>query len=158
MNDFTANKIGEVCAFANVWQETLTRAETALRPVYGETFDEIRNSFSDLHDALLAFAERENVADTVKAKCAGTSEKLRAMQNTYLTDEEDWQDAIELLEWSSFFYGAGFAHSELIIGTAETLDKGELLELGQSSSKLHHDLLHDAAQRLREDGKNRAGE
>ncbi|MDZ7726404.1 MAG: hypothetical protein U5L75_02380 [Candidatus Campbellbacteria bacterium] len=158
MNSFVAKKIGEVCAFANVANETITRAESALREVYGESFEETRDTFRDVHDELIALSEREGLKDAVSDKCSKTSDKLRQMRETYLTSEEDWQDPVEVLEWSSFFYGAGYAHSELVQGASEELEIESLSELAEGSSKLHHDLLHHAVDYLRDDGKKRAQE
>lgn len=156
MNTFTAKKLGEVHAFQKSALEQFERGSDTFREIHEEAFDrltsQIQQSIEDIEHA----ARESDSLETVTTKSEKTQEKLSSMRDMYLTSEEDWKDPAELMEWSSFFHGAAYAHAELVCAAVQTSDDDQLSTQCQSISKFHHDLLHGAVQYLKEIGARRA--
>lgn len=156
INEFVAKKMGEVLAFADVGNETIEKGKAALILALGE--DEVMNLLDKnrIHaDEIKKIAQDEGVMDIVLTKLESTGKKLRLMRDVYIA--EKWDNATELLEWSSFFHGAGAAHWALVRGAAETLDGETLIELAEEAQNFHHEMLDTACSELEEVGQDRAG-
>lgn len=151
MNEFTAKKLGEVLAFAQVGIETIERGRDAL--VSTSSDDKIAAVVDDLNmqaERIITVATAHNMNNVTATKAEGTGTKLRAMRELYVGDE--WDNPAELLEWSSFFEGAAVGHWALVQGAAETLDDQELIELADDATDMHQDLLEDVCEALKKVG------
>lgn len=154
MNQFTAKKIGEVLAFAQVGAETLNKGEAALRPAMSELLNEVMGEFQKQDEVLKAIADTAGAWDIVDKKVEGTGGKLRQMRDLYIGDE--WDNVVELAEWFSFFEGAAIAHWELVRGAAQTLNHEELLAVGTQALVVHNKFFDWVRKTLAENGATRA--
>lgn len=157
MNNYTAKKIGEVLAFQQIMIETIARGRKALDEAYGSSrVDEILVKSEKFEDAIEAEAKTAGVEEAVIAKAEATSGKLRSMQELYIGDE--WDNPVELLEWSGFFHGAGVAHASLAKGASEALSLETLKSLSLEIFQFHHNLLHETNSHLEDQGRKKARE
>jgi hypothetical protein len=141
MTEFTAKKLGEVLAFAEVGVETFEKGKEAL----GTVFEGMDGVDGAIEDSRAHAAEIERVAteagmmDAVRTKADGTGKKLRAMRDLYVADQ--WDNATELMEWHGFFEGAAIVHWSLVKGAAEGMDSEELHTLTLKSHDFHNEIL-----------------
>lgn len=155
MNTYTAKKIGEVLAFEQIMIETIARGRKALGEAYGPTrIDEVLTKAEEYEDQLETEARNAGVEDAVIEKAEATSNKLRSMQELYIGDE--WNNSVELLEWSGFFHGAAVAHASLTKGAAEALNLPELKSLVLGIFQFHHNLLQETNSHLEEKGREKS--
>lgn len=159
MNDFTARKLGEVLAFAEVSLDTFSRGKDALIRVLGEemyaTIISENRTHAETIKKISENAGTQTLDSTIK-KCEATGLKLCSMRDLYVGDQ--WDNATELLEWSGFFEGAALVHWALISGCAAALHQSELIALALSATNLHDKILHTASQLLTQVGTKRAVE
>ncbi len=111
MNDFVAQKLGEVIAFARIGKEFRERA--------GTTFDKALDRSDEFVHYMESFADEAARAgtDTTHKKADKSTKKLRSMMEAYVGNH--WDNPIELLEWLSFFVAASAAHWSIIRGATE---------------------------------------
>lgn len=145
MNEHMWKKAGEVKAFADVNITFLSKARDGL--VSGGVFteeevDELIAANKTHQEQIDTIAEPADSTGVVDTKAEATVEKLITLQNDYLTDEDDWEDPMELLEWSGFFHGGAIVHWSLIIGAAQKADLDELQKLAEGGHQFHHEVLH----------------
>ncbi|MHB1316267.1 MAG: hypothetical protein ACYCZW_00210 [Minisyncoccota bacterium] len=155
MNEFTAKKLGEVLAFAEVGMETFEKGRPALISTLSEvTVDNVIFG-SQLHiDSIKKMAEDAGVLDIVMKKLEGTGMKLRAMRDLYVGDQ--WDNPTELLEWSGFFEGAAVVHWALVRGCGEATSNKDLTALAESGGELHQKILRLSEVLLHEVGKSKS--
>jgi hypothetical protein len=154
MNEFTAKKLGEVLAFAEVGMETFDKGRDAFVSVLGEEAVQSFVEESQIHaDTIRSIAEKEGVSEIVMKKLDGTGSKLRAMRDLYVGDQ--WDNATELLEWSGFFEGAATVHWALVKGAAEAKADTDLITLAEAGRNRHHMILEKATELLYEVGKKK---
>ncbi len=157
INEFVAKKIGEVVAFTRVSLDTIERGKEALVVHLGEerVVDMIEKN--RMHgDELLRIATDGGAVDTTLAKADKTEQKLKAMRDLYVGDE--WDNAVELMEWSGFFEGAAVVHWALVRGAVESLNHEGGIILAQEGVNYHYELLELAESELASVGQNRATE
>lgn len=155
MNKFSAKKLGEVLAFAEVGQDTIEKGYEALVSVLGEDLtNDFREKNHNQAEIISALADAESVSETVKTKTEKTGEKLKKMRDLYVGDE--WDNPTELLEWSGFFEGAAIVHWRLVSGVAETLNNDELKKLAEEGIALHQTFLREAESHLEKLGIEKA--
>lgn len=154
MNEFTAKKLGEVLAFAEVGMETFEKGRDAFSSVLGEEMASSILEESQIHaDTIRKIAEDAGMTDVVMKKLEGTGSKLRAMRDLYVGDQ--WDNATELLEWSGFFEGAATVHWALVKGAAEAISHTDLMTLAEAGAERHHSILEKATALLTEVGKKK---
>ena len=155
MNEFIAKKLGEVHAFALVCNETIEQGKTAFCDAFGD--DEVEQVLREnrIHiDQINKIAEEDGVLDTVEQKSARTETKLRKMRDLYIGDE--WDNPVELMEWSGFCEGAATAHWRIIQGAGEETGSEELTELAEDSLALHSNIFERAQAYLHEIGQSKS--
>jgi hypothetical protein len=149
MNDFTARKMGEVLAFAQIGGETVEKGGEALKSAFGEaTVNAMGEVMKTQTVQLIELAGAVNVSDAVLKKAEATGAKLRSMRELYLK-EEDWNDAAELLEWSGFFLGAAVVHWGLVQGAAEKLEWEDLKKTAGTARALYESFLDQTTEAIR---------
>lgn len=157
MNEFSAKKLGEVLAFAQVGAATLDRARTALVAVWGtEAHEALAKELARQAEAISALAQATGVTAIVEAKAVKTGDKLTAMQEMYIGDE--WDNAAEVCEWLGFFEGAALVHWSLVTGVAEHHGHAQLIEGAQSAMEAHRQALQLVADTLKKIGSQRASQ
>lgn len=155
VNEFSAKKLGEVLAFADVSLDTAKRAENALQEAFGkENFSAMVAKNTGYIETIRKIAEDENVADIVDKKLEGTGQKLLSMRDLYIGDE--WNNPTELLEWFGFFLGAAIVHWQLVKGSAEALNHQSLKNLADDALKFHQDLFNEAQIKLNQIGREKS--
>lgn len=155
MNEFSAKKLGEVFAFANISLNTAEKSKEALKETFGdELFTQIIDKNKKHIELINSIAINNNVQNIVNKKLEGTSKKLTEMRNLYIGDQ--WDNPIELLEWSGFFEGAAIVHWKLVSGVGKSLQKEEIITLSEEALYLHNELFEKAKEKLEEYGKNKA--
>lgn len=155
MNEFTAKKLGEVLAFAEVSIDTFEKGHDAMISVLSTDMVETVVSECQIHiDAIKKIAEQSGQQSVTLKKSEATILKLRAMRDLYVG--EQWDNGTELLEWSGFFEGAAVVHWALVRGCAEQTENSDLIELSLSATNLHHKILHNAGEILTEVGKKKS--
>lgn len=157
MNQFTARKLGEVCAFLQLNIDTYERAHQALTsvidsPVYMSFMD----AHKQIHQRIVTLSTEQDSHTTVTEKADATYKKLATMRDAYIGDE--WENPTEIYEWQGFAGGAGSAHAALVLGAAEASDNKTLAVLAKDAFNLLHDHLHDAQEYLATIGKQRGVE
>lgn len=155
INEFTAKKIGEVVAFTRVALDTIEKGRPALAERLGEetVLDMVEKN--KLHnDELLRVATDGGMIDTTLLKAGKTEEKLLNMRELYVGDQ--WDNAVELMEWSGFFEGAAIVHWALLRGCAEGLNDEGFLTLTQEGVNYHYELLERGESELGSVGQERS--
>ncbi len=105
----TVKKLAEVQAFVSLAPEIRQRGGEALAkqvPAVSHRLDRLGSRPALLVDE----ANRAVFGEKVKRTMA----KLTTMMDLYVGDE--WDNPVEVLEWLSFYAGAGAAHAALVIG------------------------------------------
>lgn len=161
MNEHMWKKLGEVKAFAVATNEFLTRGEEGF--VDGNIFsaDEITQlaEKATRHSQIIdEIAEADEAKDVVNAKAEATGQKLSDMQDRYLADEDDWNDPMELLEWSGFFFGGAVVHWNLIRGVAETVHNPDLTALAEGGFNFYSQILETASESIHQLAREEAKE
>lgn len=151
MNEHMWKKLGEVKAFAAATSEFLTRGKEGF--VAGDIFsdDEIKelvDKASSHSSRIDEIAEAGDAVETVDTKAKATGGKLSDMQGRYLTDEDDWKDPMELLEWSGFFFGGAVVHWNLIRGVAETVHYPDLTALAEGGYNFYTQIMETASEAI----------
>lgn len=108
MPDIT-KKLAEVAAFAVIGKELIARGRAAAEIAFGEeTARLIYDRCADQHTKIAGQAHADKLERTVA--------KLTSMMEVYIGDS--WDDPLELLEWSGFFFGAAQIHWTLVASLA----------------------------------------
>ncbi len=155
INEFVAKKLGEVLAFTMVATDTLARGRAALVEVLGEGAVVDMEHKTKLHaDTIVHIATGAGVAETTTAKAGKTSAKVTQMRDLYIGDQ--WNNPIEILEWSGFFEGAVIVHWNLVKGAAQALSHAELLALCDECISWHYSLLEQIEGELEDEGSDKA--
>lgn len=120
MNEFTAKKLAEIEAFLQISGVIIEKAGSPLM----DSNPEVVESLDALSQQTVAPSIDAGVKEIFDTKVEKTHAKLSNMMEIYIGDE--WDNPVEVLEWSSFFSGAAAAHaalaSELSEETREQLD------------------------------------
>lgn len=144
-------KLGEVKAFAVTGVSFLERGHDGFTTVFTESEIETLLDENEKHikriDKISEAADKKGLVDK---KAEATKEKILDMQDRYLEDEDDWEDAMELLEWAGFFHGGAVVHWNLVRGASKTVRDPELNALVEGGSKFHDHLLGTIANALKE--------
>ncbi len=156
MNEYTAKKLGEVLAFAEVGLESLEKGEVGIKEAVGEQNQQNFVAQNKKHgEDIKSLAKSYDVLDVVETKAKATGEKLRAMREIYIK-EDDWQDPAELMEWHGFFEGAALVHWSLIEGVAETISEEKVLGLSKEGKDFHSLFLKEVEKSLKNIGSQKA--
>jgi hypothetical protein len=156
MDNFTARKLGEVLAFAQVGLETYEKGKVALvAATDADTVARSMDGAANIADRIAEFAAMHGLTEAVFAKADATTQKLRTMREVYLK-EEGWQDPAEMCEWLGFFEGAGTVHWAVIAGAGDAMGSADLQAMSKDGAKLHHDLLHDIIEGITRIAKTKA--
>lgn len=156
MNEHMWKKAGEVKAFAEVGISFLKKGKEGLRyDVFSaDEIEELIAANQTHRDQIDQIAETAGTTQLVNEKAGKTKTKLVDLQDTYLTDEDDWEDPLELLEWSGFFHGGALVHWSLIAGASEQHGLDKLTKLANGGYKFHHEVLHAVKDSIKELGNN----
>lgn len=148
MEQFAAKKLGEVLAFARVGAETIERGRAALDKTFGaENMEGFLETNRKQAEKIEELARKMGVAEITLPKSEKTGEKLRAMRELYLK-EDDWQDAAELMEWLGFFEGAAVIHWRLVEGAVEKSGERELIDLAAQGAATHAGALEKVGEEI----------
>ena len=154
MNEFVGKKLGELLAFNRVGSDTYAKGRVALVEALGE--EKVLNieEKERLHgEALMKAATEGGVIDITLAKAAKTEEKLKQMRDLYVGDQ--WDNAIELMEWSGFFEGAAIVHWALVRGTAQGMNNEDLLVLTEEGVNWHYEMIELVEEQLEKVGQDK---
>lgn len=155
INEFVAKKIGEVVAFNRVSSDTLEKGKTALTVVLGEEVVMDMLEKNRIHEEeLIRIATDGGAIDITLAKAGKTEEKLKSMRELYVGDQ--WDNAVELMEWSGFFEGAAIVHWALVRGAGEGLDNEALITLANEGISYHYEVLERSESELGSVGQDRS--
>lgn len=142
MNQFSAQKLGEVIAFCRVGDDTLERGQEALEGIFGSTVDEMRQAHARHQTELTRIATTYEAEQTALEKADRTQQKLEKMRDLYLADDDDWRDPAELMEWSGFFEGAFIVHLRVIEGVADKRSIDDLASVVAEALSFHQETLN----------------
>lgn len=155
MNEFIAKKMGEVLAFCQVGQETLTLGQAGLAKVFSNTALTESLSYYDMQaQALSGAIVDNNFKEVMLKKAEATSQKLRTMRDGYV--QNAWDDSAEVLEWLGFFEGAAIIHWSLVQGASEQMKNFDLLSLCNKGIKFHQDFLQEVTKAVKSYGSDSA--
>ena len=126
MNPLLPKKLGEVHAFAIIGLELLERAGSSAAEAFGES------TVSEMQSTLTAQVARV-AEDADQGKTERTTLKLRSMMEQYIGDE--WDNPIELLEWSGFYLGAAEIHWALVSGILSKESRPELASFAEAQAE-----------------------
>jgi hypothetical protein len=155
INEFVAKKIGEVLAFTRVSTDTITKGHTALVQTLGEeVVQDMLDKDRIYGEELLRISTEGGGIDTTLAKASKTEEKLKMMRDLYVGDQ--WDNAVELMEWSGFFEGAAIVHFALVRGAGEELENEALITLSNEALAYHYELLDQSENHLSLVGQDKA--
>ncbi len=140
--------MGEVLAFAKFGEDTMKKGEKALMETFGEAFmKEFFESNTHHIDSLYEIANEHKMQDVMCDKSAKTFAKFEKMRDVYLHDE--WDDAIEIMEWLGFFEGAAIVHWSLISGHSLKEENNKLHELSLTAQKMHEELFQKITETIK---------
>ena len=148
LHEFTAHKLGEVIAFSRIGCEVAGRGGDAFVAALGAQAETFTQDLAELERAATDIADEVALTQAEK-----TVEKLRTMMEQYIDDA--WDDPVELLEWMSFFTGAGTAHWALLSGVAKEQGTDELQTLADTGQRQYHRYLHATSEALQTLGRSR---
>ena len=155
INEFMAKKLGEVLAFTRVGSDTVTKGRAALVEQLGEEkVLEMLEKNTRHAKEIEHLASTANVSGITLSKAEKTGQKLVAMRELYVGDQ--WDNAVELLEWSGFFQGAAIVHFALVRGCAEGINEDDIIAFAQECVDWHTELLELAQSELATVGSDRA--
>jgi hypothetical protein len=155
MNEFVAKKLGEVLAFANVSLETLERGKAGYKLILNDEQIRILSGLNiSFKERIEEISKKNNAWAITSTKANATGNKLVSMRDLYIKDE--WDNPVELVEWSGFFLGAAIVHWKLVLGAAERIGLEELSTLAHNAIQYHEESLALASEYLRETGSKRA--
>lgn len=140
MNEFTAKKLAEVQAFVDTGRAIWERSNS-----FGSTAPQAVTILQAAAKVNLASSIPEDKQELFNTKVQKTTQKLTAMMELYIGDE--WDNPVEVLEWSSFFAGAGAAHAGLTKSATET-SAPELSKSLGSLEQAYRDLLDQVITQL----------
>lgn len=137
MTEFSARKLGEVMAFARVGTDTIERGRAALETVFegAAGVDALLAANAGHAEALAAMADGAGMGEVTRAKAEATGGKLRQMRDLYVGDQ--WDNPVELMEWSGFFVGAAIVHWELVRGAADGMGDEAMRALADDALAFH---------------------
>lgn len=153
MNEHMWKKLGEVKAFAGACADFLDRGREGFTSADIFSDDEldqlIKKNQSHLKRIDKIAAEADE-SETVNTKAEATAGKLIDMQDRYLTDEDDWKDGMELLEWSGFFFGGAVVHWNLMRGASEAAHNADFIALADGGTNFHTQILETVTESIHE--------
>lgn len=161
MNEHIWKKLGEVKAFAHACADYLDRGRegfTSEEIFSTEEIDQFIKKCQHHITRIEEISSEAEMADTVNKKADATGKKLTAMQDLYLADEDDWQDGMELLEWSGFFFGAAIVHWRIIEGVSEHVHEADLTALSASGLGFYTQVFETAGESIKALAKEEAAE
>lgn len=136
MEDFIAKKLAEVEAFCIVSGQILERAGGGFDPKYGDVAAILEELSAQSVESAITATRRQPFDEKVEA----TITKLTDMMERYIGD--DWDNPEEVLEWCSFFAGAGAAHCALAAALEEDLEN-QLTGMSQRFEDCLHQVMND---------------
>lgn len=154
MNEFSAKKLGEVYAFSLAGIEIFTRAQSALKPLFSEYYDEVLNELNSQKTAVEDFIVDKDTKEITAKKAEATKAKLIGMAETYIGDQ--WDDPAECMEWLGFFEGAAIVHWKIVEGIGNKVDHQEINDLAQKGLILHKTILTTVEEKIKLHGEDRA--
>jgi hypothetical protein len=155
INEFVAKKIGEVLAFTRVSTDTITKGHGALVQMLSEEVVQDMLDKNRIHgEELMRISTEGGAIDITLAKASKTEEKLKMMRDLYVGDQ--WDNAVELMEWSGFFEGAAIVHFALVRGAGEGLENEALITLSNEALAYHYELLDQSENHLSLVGQDRS--
>lgn len=104
MSNDGVKKLAEVEAFLNIGAGILRRAGPKFEKEQNEVYASLSQIIKRSYKKHLSVEQ----ADTFTVKTDKTTIKLNQMMELYIGDS--WDNSIEVLEWLSFYSGAGAAH------------------------------------------------
>jgi hypothetical protein len=147
MTEYMAKKLGEVLAFAEVGQETLSKSRTALNTAIDhDEVDRLIEAQNDFSEQIKILTQDEKVVGITLDKAAVTAEKIRQMRDLYI--KENWSNPVEVLEWLGFHTGAAGVHWSLLIGLAHENKDGEALKLAERGYKFYRGFLDEIGKHI----------
>lgn len=115
-------KLGEVKGFAVLGLELIDRSGSSAAKAFGEKYtSKMTSSFKSQLEFLNPIADNEKSEKTVI--------KVREMMEKYIGN--NWDNSVEILEWSGFFFGACQIHWSLILRLAESERDTQLNEYAE---------------------------
>lgn len=154
MNEFSAKKLGEVLAFSRAGVEIFTRAESALKPLFAEYYDEVITELNSQKSALEDFISDQDTKEVTQKKAEGTKAKLIGMAETYIGNA--WDDPAECMEWLGFFEGAAIVHWKIVEGIGTKVEHAEIRVLAEKGLIAHRTLLTTVEEKIKLHGEERA--
>jgi|GEM_PF-370521 hypothetical protein len=152
MNEHIWKKLGEVKAFAHACADFLDRGRdgfTSAEIFSTEEIDQFVEKCQHHIKRIEEISAKAETSEIVNAKAEATGEKLSSMQELYLADEDDWQDGMELLEWSGFFFGGAVIHWRLIEGVGEHVHEADLTALSASGLGFYTQIFETAGESIK---------
>ncbi|HEX8390213.1 MAG TPA: hypothetical protein VF597_02240 [Candidatus Saccharimonadales bacterium] len=139
--DLLPKKLGEVEAFARVGLEMLARAGDTAETAFGERLvTEIKMSLQSHVDTVSLRSD--------SAKADRTTAKVRDMMEQYIGDE--WDNPIELLEWSGFYLGAAGIHWSLVASLSDDEADAAMMKYAAAQANLFYQWLEQAFVRIQQ--------
>ncbi len=155
MNESIAKKLGEVLAFNTVGTQTFEKGGVVLKQAIGEErYTDIQEKFRIHGEEIIRVATDAGVIDTTLAKAKRTEEKISAMRDMYIGD--NWDNPVEILEWSGFFEGAAIVHWAFVAGAAQAMNHEPLMTLCEEGKNYRYELLELVEGELESKGQDKA--
>lgn len=147
MNEYMANKLGEVVALARNGIECQQKAAVAFQEAFrnNPSMADLSNKLKEFEQAALKTGNNKTVEKADK-----TEEKLRNMMESYIGD--DWSNSTEVLEWLGFYFGAASAHWALIVGASSMEGVNDLRIVAEEAVAYHKGCLEVVSESLRQRG------
>lgn len=120
-NEKAVKKLAEVAAFCTLFDTLDNKTDGAFKTTILKT----PNSWEELEGIDLTAHVPDEHKTVFDKKLDSTISKVEGMMNAYIGDE--WDNPVEVLEWSGFHLGAAIVHLALVQGYAK--QDAELLEL-----------------------------
>lgn len=137
-NEKAVKKLAEVVAFCHLFMMLNDKTDGA----YMTSILESPDSWDALKGLSLETHVPSEYTEVFTTKVAATTNKVQTMMNTYIGDE--WDNPVEILEWSGFHLGAAIVHLALVQGYAKN-DTDLLQQLTSLKTAFETLLAADAA-------------
>lgn len=148
MNEFGAKKLAEVQAFVELSKQIAQKGSAALE----KDAPSVLQNLQLIAPQMVPPPADSDLRSVFEAKVQKTVTKLRSMMDLYVGNS--WDDAVEVLEWLSFYAGSALAHAALAAAVLDQSDHEKADQLTELSESFWQ-LLADTKQNLAEAGVRR---
>jgi hypothetical protein len=158
MNEFVAQKLALILAFAEVGSEIYLKAKPAMEGAFGvERVAQIIKSNTTQIETINKIGRECEITEILEREKEKNKNKIKLIENLCMSD--NWSSTEETLEWLGLFEGAIMVYWSFVLGASEafieeqkTLTHNDLNLVASLGYNLHSEILRESNEQLRKIG------